>query len=308
MDMHVMNLRALDLNLLVVFDAVMQDRNVTRAGRRIGLSQPAMSHALGRLRYRLKNELFIRTREGMVPTPRAEQLAASLSRILVEMQQTLEPETFEPTTANRRFTIGINNYAAVVLAARVCKTAASAAPSVHLDFRPSGTMDVFARLDRDLDLAIGNFADVGERFTWRSLFKDSSVLVMRSGHPAARRILTAQTLASLAYLEISSSGESTTFLDELLSKHGLVRRIASSAPYLSARDIVEQSDLVTVLSRGMAAQFALDHRLLVRELPFATPVITCGMAWHRRLADQPAHRWLRDMIQSTAKSMATQRK
>src|SRR6202790_2506757 len=99
-----MNWGAFDLNLLVVFDAVMQERNVTRAGQKVGLSQPAMSHALNRLRYMLKDQLFVRTPEGMVPTPRAEQLAAPLRRALNDMQLALEPEAFVPSQADRRFT------------------------------------------------------------------------------------------------------------------------------------------------------------------------------------------------------------
>src|SRR6267143_7036431 len=109
-----MNWGAFDLNLLIVFDAVMQERSVTRAGGRIGLSQPAMSHALSRLRYMLKDELFVRTPEGMMPTPRAEQLAEPLRRVLNDMQLALEPETFVPTEASRQFLIALNNYAAVI--------------------------------------------------------------------------------------------------------------------------------------------------------------------------------------------------
>src|SRR5438128_6792544 len=109
-----MNWGAFDLNLLIVFDAVMQERSVTRAGGRIGLSQPAVSHALSRLRHMLKDELFIRTPEGMVPTPRAEQLAEPLRRALNDLQFALEPDTFVPKEASRQFIMAINNYAAVI--------------------------------------------------------------------------------------------------------------------------------------------------------------------------------------------------
>src|ERR1700716_587886 len=111
-----MNWGAFDLNLLIVFDAVMQERSVTRAGGRIGVSQPAVSHALGRLRYMLKDELFIRPPDGMMPTPRAEQLAEPLRRALSDMQLALEPETFVPIEASRLFVLALNNYAAVILA------------------------------------------------------------------------------------------------------------------------------------------------------------------------------------------------
>src|SRR5947209_11667888 len=125
--MFSMNWGAFDLNLLIVFDAVMQERSVTRAGSRIGLSQPAMSHALGRLRHMLKDELFVRTPDGMVPTPRAEQLAEPLRRALSEMQLALEPETFVATEASRQFVIALNNYAAVVLASPLLVAVTAAA-------------------------------------------------------------------------------------------------------------------------------------------------------------------------------------
>src|SRR3954447_10487863 len=104
-----MNWGAFDLNLLIVFDAIMQERSVTRAGQRIGLSQPAMSHALGRLRHMLKDELFIRAPEGMVPTPRAEPLGEPLRNALSEMQLALEPAAFDPAAADRRFLLAVNN-------------------------------------------------------------------------------------------------------------------------------------------------------------------------------------------------------
>src|SRR6266849_462632 len=134
-----MNWGVIDLNLLIVFDAVMQERNVTRAGQKIGLSQPAMSHALNRLRYMLKDELFVRTPEGMVPTARAETLAQPLRNALSEMQLALEPGMFEPATSDRRFTLAISNYAAIVLAPPLAAAVSAAAPSVRLDLRPSGT-------------------------------------------------------------------------------------------------------------------------------------------------------------------------
>src|SRR5438132_2739549 len=117
MEMLQMNWRSFDLNLLVVFDGVMHERSVTRAGKRLGMSQPALSHALNRLRYLLKDQLFIRTPKGMAPTPRAEQLALPLRQALADMERALEPEAFVPAETSRRFSIAVNNYAAIVLTA-----------------------------------------------------------------------------------------------------------------------------------------------------------------------------------------------
>src|SRR6202049_1200516 len=149
-----MNWGAFDLNLLIVFDAVMQERNVTPAGDRIGLSQTAGSHAISRLRHMHKDELFIRPPEGMMPTPRAEQLAEPLRRALSDMQLALEPESFVPSEASRRFEVAVNNYAAVVLAPSILMTVIATAPGIRLDLRPSGLRDIPALLDRgEHDLA-----------------------------------------------------------------------------------------------------------------------------------------------------------
>src|SRR5258708_3554306 len=160
-----MNWGAFDLNLLIVFDAVMQERSVTRAGSRIGLSQPAMSHALNRLRYMLKDELFVRTPEGMVPTPRAEMLAQPLRNALSEMQLALERGALAGAAPDGSFALGVKNSAAAVLAPPLIAAVSAAAPAVRLDLRPSGTIDIVDRLDRgDLDLTIGSADSPGERF------------------------------------------------------------------------------------------------------------------------------------------------
>jgi DNA-binding transcriptional LysR family regulator len=282
-----------DLNLLLIFDAVMQERSVTRAGHRIGLSQPAMSYALNRLRHMLKDQLFIRTPEGMVPTPRAEQLAAPLRRALSDMQLALEPEAFVPREAKRRFRIAVNNYAAVAVSPALVIAAAAVAPSVSLDLRPSGTLNLVDLIDRgELDLAIGTFDAAGERFHLTPLLEDRFVPTMRNGHPAASRKLTPASFAALKHLEISSSGEDIGFIDAWLAPHGLSCSIAHHAPYLSTARILSRSDLVATLSRGIAEAFVQTHGLHIRELPCPSPPLILGMLWHRRFENQPAHRWL----------------
>jgi DNA-binding transcriptional LysR family regulator len=298
-----MNWGAFDLNLLIVFDAVMQERSVTRAGGRIGLSQPAVSHALSRLRHMLKDELFIRTPDGMIPTPRAEQLAEPLRRALNDMQLALEPETFVAAEASRQFVIALNNYAAVILASPLLMAVTATAPGIRLDLRPTGLREISALLDRgELDLAIGTFDNAGERFASAPLLEDSFVVAMRRDHPALRHELTPEALAGLSYLEISSSGEDTGFVDDWLTTRGLTRSITHRAPRLSAAAILSSTDLVAVLSRRLAEHWVHLYGLSTCKLPFASPAIRTGMLWYRRFDKQPAHLWLRKMIQQTAES------
>ena len=300
--MSLMNWGAFDLNLLIVFDAVMQERSVTRAGSRIGLSQPAMSHALNRLRYMLKDELFVRTPKGMVPTPRAQMLAPPLSNALSEIQLALEPAAFDPAASDRRFALAVNNYAEIVLAPPLVAAVSAAAPAVRLDLRPSGSLDIVDLLDRgELDLAISSMDNPGERFATAPLLQDRLVIVMRCGHPASGCTLSPADFAALAHLEISPTHEDTGLVDRWLVERKLVRRIALRAPYLSAAPILVQSDMVATLSRRIAQDFVRNHPLQLRELPYASPRVQTAMLWHRRLDHYPAHRWLRDVILSATK-------
>lgn len=298
-----MNWGGFDLNLLIVFDAVIQERSVTRAGSRVGLSQPAMSHALNRLRYMLKDELFVRTPDGMVPTARAEALAQPLRNALSEMQLALEPPAFDPARSDRRFTLAINNYAAVVLAPPLVAAVSAAAPAVQLNLEPSGTLNINDILDRgEFDLTLGSLAIPGERFAVQQLLEDPFVMVMRRGHPAGRRKLTAAGFADLPHLGTSSSREDT-FVDRWLAERGVVRRIALRAPFLSAAHILVESDLVATLSRRVAEDFVRSHPLQIREPPFDSPRVRTVMQWHQRLDGHPAHRWLREIIRSVAKTL-----
>jgi DNA-binding transcriptional LysR family regulator len=293
-------LGAIDLNLLVVFDVIMRDRSVTRAGQRLGLSQPAMSHALTRLRYMLKDELFIRSPDGMMPTPRAEELAAPIRMALDGLQQSLEPVQFDPSKATATFRIAVDNYAAIVLVAPIAAHVARIAPGVKLDFRPSGTLDVLERLDRsELHLAMGPFGVQGERFSLRRLLQDQFVVVHRKGHPAAKtreREFSTEKLATLPQLEISSAQFGPDFAETGPERSKLGPRAAMRAPFLSAAPILATSDLVSVLPLNVAKSMTRSHQLVYRRLSRSPKPTDAAMIWLRRLDNQPAHAWLRDVI------------
>jgi DNA-binding transcriptional LysR family regulator len=292
-------LRSIDLNLLVVFDAMMRERNVTRAGKQLGLSQPAMSHALTRLRYMLNDALFVRSPKGMLPTPRAEELAPPLRQALDGLQHALEPATFDPT-AKRTFRIAADNYAAIVLVAPIVARVGRDAPGVTLEFLPSGTLDVFDLLDRSqLELAIGSFARQAERFSWQRLLQDSFVALLRKrNRTAAGHEITMEKLAALPHLEISSAHHPTDFVDAALARRQLTREVSVRAPFVSAARILAASDTVCVLPRRMALQLASDRLLVIRPLPHPTPSIETFMIWPRSFDNQPAHRWLRQNIET----------
>jgi DNA-binding transcriptional LysR family regulator len=291
-------LAALDLNLLVVFDAIMRDRSVTRAGQRLGLSQPAMSHALTRLRHMLKDELFVRGPNGMVPTPRADELATPIRIALDGLQQSLEPVQFDSSKVTATFRIAVDNYAAIVLVAPVAAHVATIAPGVKLDFRPSGTLNVLEQLDRsELHLAMGPSRVHGERFSRKRLLQDRFVVVHREGHPAAKvQEFSTEKLATLAQLEISSAQFGADFVDTGPGRPKPGRVPALRAPFLSAAPILATSDLVAVLPLNVAKSMTRSHHLVYRPLSRPPKPIEAAMIWLRRLDNQPAHAWLRDLI------------
>ena len=298
-------LGAIDLNLLVVFDAIMRDRSVTRAGQRLGLSQPAMSHALTRLRHMLKDELFLRSPNGMIPTPKAEELATPIRIALDGLQQSLEPVQFEPSKATATFRIAVDNYAAIVLVAPIAAHIARIAPGVALDFRPSGTLNVPDLLDRsELQLAIGPSGAPGERFSRRRLLQDQFVVVHRKGHPAAKtQEFSTERLATLPQLEISSAQFGADLLDSGPARSKTTPKATIRAPFLSAAQILATSDLVSVLPLNVAKNMIRSHPLVFHPLSRSPKPIEAAMIWLRRLDNQPAHAWLRDVINQVANGL-----
>ena len=299
-----MNWCTLDLNLLVVFDAVAQARSATRAGTKLNMTQPAISHALARLRAALQDELFVRTPDGMAATPFAERLAGPVRAALEGLGAALDgAAAFDPATAARRFVVALDNRAALVLAAPVAAAVAAEAPGISLDLRPSGTLDVADRLDRsELDLALGTLAAPGERFSDLRLFENGYAALMRRGHPAAKAgDLGFDALAAHPHLDLSSTGEDTEFLDAELARHGLERRVALRAPLLAAAAVLAQSDLLAVMGERTARAFARVAPLHVMPLPVPSPKLVTAMLWHRRLDDVPAHHWLRRLVLRVAR-------
>jgi len=291
-------LGAIDLNLLVVFDAVMQERSVTRAGNRLGLSQPAMSHALTRLRHMVKDALFVRSPKGMIPTPRAEQLAIPIRSALDGFQHALQPAEFDPSTTTQTFRVAVDNYAAIALVGPLVAEIAERAPGATVDLRPSGTLNIPDLLDRgEIDLAMGPIGELGERFLRRLLLQDEFVALLRKNHPASKAPrLAIESFAAAPHLEISSVRHETTFVDKELAKRKLRRRIALRAPFLSAGQILAASNMITVVPRRIAEEFVRNRPLVIRPLSLVSPAIDMAMIWPRRLDSQPAYQWLRNNV------------
>jgi len=295
-----MNWNAFDLNLLVVFDAVMQDRSLTRAGQRLGMSQPAVSHALARLRHALKDDLFVRSPEGMRPTPRAERMVGPVRAALQELQVTLEADEFDPSGSSREFAIAANNYAARAVIPTLVHRVAKVAPSVVLDVRPIGLLNVLDQLDNGVvELALSSLVEGGDRFKCVGLLDDEYAVVLSNDHPDVATELSLEQLSALPHISITSSGDDAQFIDDALAEQGFARLISAKVPLHTLVSTLVGSRAVAVLPRRVAMDLAAFAPLTTKPLPFATPRIALSMIWHRRLDNHPAHRWLRTMLRST---------
>jgi DNA-binding transcriptional LysR family regulator len=305
-DVSVPKWRTLDLNLLVVFHAVMQERSATAAGVRLNMSQPAVSHALTRLRQSLGDDLLVRTPDGLDPTPFALRIEAGVAEALDQLRTTIEgAKDFVPKTAEREFTIALNNYSALVLAAPIAEAVARAAPGIRLNLRPSGNLVVTENLDRgSIDLVISQIPAPAERFSDVRLFDEGFSALVREAHPAvADGDISIQALGELRHLVLSSTGENTQFVDVALKKAGQSRRVAMQAPLLAAGRILIESDLVAVVGTRAARALAAVSPLRVARLPFETPSFPIAMLWHRRFDDFEAHKWLRGLITKVGREL-----
>jgi DNA-binding transcriptional LysR family regulator len=295
-----MSWNAFDLNLLVVFNAVAQEKNFTRAGQRLGMSQPAVSHALARLRYALKDELFVRTPEGMRPTPRAERMAGPVRSALRELQVTVEPEEFDAAQTSRSYTIAANNYAARAVIPALARRMAKLAPSTVLEVRPIGALHVLDQLDAGgVELAVTTLTEGGDRFKCVGLLNDEYVAILSSDNPVtAEPELSIEAFAALPHITITSSGDDTYFIDDALADRGLARLVSAKVPLHSLILMLIGSEALAVVPRRVAADLVAICPLTMRPLPFPSPHVSLSMIWHRRLDNHPAHRWLRGTLRA----------
>lgn len=293
-----MNLARVDLNLLNVFDAVMRERNVTRAGERIGMTQPAVSNALNRLRHLLGDALFVRGADGMRPTARALELAGPVRHALEQIETALDPPEFVPAESTRTFRLAMSEYPASVLLPALARRLEEEAPGIDLRVRSSDNVDAAALLDaNEIDFAIGNFPDLPKRFERVTLFEESYVCMMRRDHPLAKGPLTLEEFAAAKHLLITLAGETKSFVDDALAEQGLTRRIAMTAyHFLVAPRIVAKTDMVTTLARRTAERVARINPVHLSPLPLPPRLLLLALLWQRRFSNHPAHEWMRALL------------
>jgi DNA-binding transcriptional LysR family regulator len=303
---HAMNIAGLNMNLLPVLDALLIERSVSRAGTRLGLSQPAVSNALAQLRVLLKDPLLVRKADGMAPTERALELAGPLRAALLALEQGLEPPAaFDPAAATRDFTIATNDFVAIAMLPRLLARLQREAPGVRLQVRAWQEHVVpsdLARGDADMMLGFNRGLPAGHQGT--PLFDDRFVFVARKGHPLVRGKITLPTYTKLAHVLVSHVPNARGVVDDLLAQRGLTRNVVLRVShFLLVAPIVAATDYVAALSEIVARPVAASLRLQLLPMPIQTPTPAVHMIWHERTAASPAHAWLRRVVEEVGLSI-----
>jgi DNA-binding transcriptional LysR family regulator len=297
----VKNIGRIDLKLLVVFDAVFTERSATRAALRLGMTQPAISNALNRLRAVMHDPLFLRGADGMRPTPRATELAASVGHVLRELEVAVEPTNFVPAEAHWSFRIAVSPHASMAILPGLLKRLQSDAPGVSLYVRPPDGQHYPALLDNDeVDLAITVTSNPPKRFNAVKLFDESYVAVMRRNHPLARGRLSLQRFASVQHIMVSHLAQNRNLLDDILAAHRLHREVrVVVTDFVSGLGIIARTDLIAGLFQQPLKSIAEFQSGTVVQRALPLPPYEVVMIWHDGLKNHPAHRWLRQKILDT---------
>jgi len=293
-----MDTRRVDLNLLVALDALLMESNVTRAARRLHLSQPALSARLRRLRSIFRDPLLVPAQKGMIPTQRALELREPLREALEKLHGVVTERTpFDPAQADLVVNIAGSDYVQCALLRPLMAALKRQAPHMRCAWRQLDPPALFEQMQRtEIDLAIMTVNSAPAQLRSRTLFSERYVFIARRNHPRIRRSVDLDTFAELEHVVVSPRGGGFSGpTDAALKARHRSRRVALSvATFLIVPEIVAQSDLVAVVPERLLRSHR--DRLLVREPPVPVAGFTMGMVWHERTTAHPAHRWFRETL------------
>jgi DNA-binding transcriptional LysR family regulator len=310
-----LNFRTLDLNLLRVFDTVMAEGSLTRAAGTLAMTQPAVSHALRRLREAVGEELFVRVAHGVRPTALAETLWPQVRQALAQLRQALAPGDFDPRRDAVQLRLAMADATAAVLAPELVSLIEAERLQVNLRLLPLSTRDPRRLLEGgDADLAVGYFPELVTTIVAQGadshlhharLYDTRYVCVMRRGHPLAKRALTLEDYVQANHLLVSFSGRPRGYVDQALAAVGRQRRVLLAVnQFFAAGRVVARSDLLTVLPEGFIEATGYSQDLITRDLPLSLDPVHVEMIWHLRHDADPPHRWLREAVVAATKAAA----
>jgi len=295
-----MNLNTFDLNLLLVFDALIRTHNVTAAGESIGLSQSATSNALNRLRDAFNDPLFVRGSDGMAPTPLAEELAPTVQSALSELRAVIdEKRAFDPATSQRTYRILMSDVGQINFLPRLTAILRVRAPQISLETVEMPTRQAqVAMASGYVELAVGYLEDFGPNFHRQNLFLDDWVCVISQKHPSAKDGLSEDQYLNGAHLSYNPAGGSHVLLDQILERFfeakKIRRRVAIRVAHSTGlSSVVADSDLILTVPRALATSYLGYARVTLMPLPFPAPQMEIVQVWHDRFQRDSGHRWFR---------------
>ncbi|HET9626481.1 MAG TPA: LysR family transcriptional regulator [Kofleriaceae bacterium] len=298
-----MKLERIDLNLLPVLDAVLRTQSVTRAAALVGLSKPAASHALARVRAQLGDPILVRAGQRWVLSERAQAMADRVSAALRDARHVLSAERpFDPRTLRREFRIHATDQMLSQLGLALGHAVTARAPHVALRFLPLAA-DEPAALRDQVDLALGVFHDLPPDLRTQTLFDDRFACVVRTGHKTVKGKLTLEQYLALKHVVVAPRDGEDGPVDAALAALGRTRRAVRWVPYyVSALEFAASSDCIATISERFARHHAARFDLQVLAPPFALPACPGSQVWHPRLDREPAHAWLRRLIASLVRA------
>lgn len=296
-----MNIFNFDLNLLVVFNAIYEEKNLTRAGQRLRLTQPAISHSLNRLRSAFNNQLFVRHGHQMVPTPLAEKLRLQVREILGLTEKIFEGwENFEPSKSTRTFLIGIQDYPLMVILPHLLEIINKTAPSITIKTSHLRKEDRKIALEEGkLDMVIGVKQEFGSNISQQYLFSDREVCIMRKDHPDIASTLTMEQYTAAEFIGISVSEYEVQAIDAKLKELGKKRHIRLIIENeVSIPHLVAKSDFLANVVELVADAFIALLPIKIMPLPIPITDIKFYQYWHVRHQKDPAHVWMRQVMKN----------
>ena len=300
-----LNLRSLDLNLLVFLDALLGECHVTRAANKIGVSQSAMSNALSRLRHMFKDDLLIRMPKGMEPTPRALELRQAVRDILNQTTRLMTSDAhFEAATSHREFVARMSDLAGSFVLPALMERLGRLSPGVRLDIVHMSLESTVDALEADrLDIAVSMGLTQAHTLCSQVMFTDRMICLLRKGHPLLEAPLTLDSFLSCGHIRVTMSPTDSRFVDSVLAEQGHRRKVHLNLPHwFLVPQILRQTDLVAVMSERAARHMASDD-MVVRPLPFPTTTFPWALYWHRRHEHSRPHEWLREQVLAIACDM-----
>lgn len=290
-----MQLRELDLNLLVIFHQLFIDQSASGAAESLGVTQPAVSNALKRLRIAFNDELFVRTNHGMQPTPYAEQLAGPVAQAIAILHGAVNrQDSFDPATSQKRFVIAMSDIGEIYFMPRLIEALLKQAPGISVSTLRShpGLADSLA--NGEVDLAVGPLSDLQAGFYQRRLFHHRHVGLCRKGHPITQQPMTRECFCAYGHIRIGAAGAE---IDAQMLREGLRRDVRLEVPhFVAVGHILQNTDLIATVPERFASNCTGPFGLATVPLPLSLPEIAINLFWHAKYNRDPANRWLRQLM------------